>query len=336
MEQISFSDADYAAKKKVTRREKLLLEMEQIVPWQALLRLIEPLYPVAGRGRRPYACQSMLRIHLMQHWFTLSDPGMEDTLYEIESMRRFAGIELHAIPDETTILNFRRFIEDNDLSVLILDKVNQHLSRQGLLLKTGTIVDATIIAAPCSTKNESGERDPEMHQTKKGNQWYFGMKAHIGVDASSGLVHTVVTSAANEADVNIADELLHGKEQTVHADAGYTGADKLYPKKGRTWHIAIKRGKIKKMAEGEQKDKLKEAETAKASIRARVEHPFHTLKCVFGYTKARFKGLVKNTSQIVMLFALGNLHRARKKLLEIKEQQQQKKQPKAVVRLKAA
>jgi IS5 family transposase len=335
MEQISFSDADYAAKKKVTRREKLLLEMEQIVPWQVLLRVVEPLYPVAGRGRRPYACTSMLRIHLMQHWFTLSDPGMEDALYEIESMRRFCGIELHSVPDETTILNFRRFIEDNDLSMLILDKVNQHLARKGLLLKTGTIVDATIINAPCSTKNEAGERDPEMHQTKKGNQWYFGMKAHIGVDASSGLVHTVVTTAANEADVNIADELLHGKEQTVHADAGYTGADKLYEKKGRSWHIAMKRGKIKKMTEGEQKDKLEKAEHDKASIRARVEHAFHTLKCVFGYTKARFKGLVKNTSQIVMLFALGNLHRARKKLLEIKEQQEAQK-PKAVVRLKTA
>jgi transposase, IS5 family len=278
----------------------------------------------------------MLRIHLMQHWRALSDPGMEDTLYEIESMRRFADIELQAIPDESTILNFRRFIEDNDLSVLILDKVKQHLSRKGLLLKTGTIVDATIvIAAPCSTKNEAGERDPEMHQTKKGNQWYFGMKAHIGVYVCSGLVHTVVTSAANEADVNIADELLHGKEQTVHADAGYTGADKLYPKKGRSWHIAIKRGRIKKTAEGKQEDKLKKSETAKASIRARVEHPFRTLKCVFGYTKARFKGWVKNTSQIVMLFALGNLHRARKNLLDIKEQQQQKNQPKAVVRLKA-
>jgi transposase, IS5 family len=189
--------------------------------------------------------------------------------------------------------------------------------------------------ADYTAKNEAGERDPEMHQTKKGNQWYFGMKAHIGVDASSGLVHTVVTKAANEADVNIADELLHGKEQTVHADAGYTGADKLYPKKGRSWHIAIKRGKLKKMAEGEQKDKLKEAETTKASIRARVEHPFHTLKCVFGYTKIRFKGLVKNTSQIVILFALGNLHRARKKLLAIKEQQDKKKS-KAVVHLKAA
>lgn len=335
MEQISFSDADYAGKKKVTRREKLLLEMEQIVPWAVLLRVVQPLYPVAGRGRRPYACESMLRIHLMQHWFTLSDPGMEDALYEIESMRRFAGIDLQSVPDESTILNFRRFIEDNDLSMLILDKVNQHLARKGLLLKTGTIVDATIIAAPCSTKNETGQRDPEMHQTKKGNQWYFGMKAHIGVDASSGLVHTVVTTAANKADVNIADELLHGKEQTVHADAGYTGADKLYPKKGRSWLISMKRGKLKKMAEGAPKEQLKKAETAKASIRARVEHPFHTLKCVFGYTKVRFKGLVKNTSQIVMLFALGNLHRARKKLIEINAQKQKQKS-KAVVRLKIA
>ena len=239
MEQISFSDAEYSAKKKITRREKLLLEMEQIVPWAILLREIEPLYPIAGRGRRPYPCASMLRIHLMQHWFALSDPGMEDALYEIESMRHFAGIKLNAVPDETTILNFRRFIEDNDLSIDILDKINQHLARKGLLLKTGT----------------------------------------------------VVTNAANEADVSIAEELLHGKEQTVHADAGYTGADKLYGKKGRGWHIAIKRGRLKKMAEGEQKDKLRAEEIAKARIRARVAHPFHTLKCVFGYTKARFKGV---------------------------------------------
>ena len=175
MEQISFSDAEYSAKKKITRREKLLLEMEQIVPWAILLREIEPLYPVAGRGRRPYPCASMLRIHLMQHWFALSDPGMENALYEIESMRHFAGIKLNAVPDETTILNFRRFIEDNDLSIDILDKINQHLARKGLLLKTGTVVDATIIKAPCSTKNKTGGRDPEMHQTKKGNQWYFGL-----------------------------------------------------------------------------------------------------------------------------------------------------------------
>lgn len=339
MEQISFSDADFAGKKKVTRREKLLLEMQDIVPWALLLSAVEPLYPAAGRGRRPYPCQSMLRIHLMQHWFNLSDPGMEDALYEIHSMRRFAQLDLSAIPDESTILNFRRFIEANELSAVILDKVNKHLARKGLMLKTGTIVDATIIAAPCSTKNEAGERDPEMHQTKKGNQWYFGMKAHIGVDTDSGLVHTVVTTAANEADVNIADELLHGKESTVHADAGYTGADKLYPKKGRSWHIAIKRGKLKKMADGAQKDQLEKAEHDKASVRARVEHSFHTLKCVFGYTKARFKGLVKNTSQIVMLFALGNLHRARKKLIEINTQSKSKKQSgqtKAVVRLKTA
>ena len=335
MEQISFSDAEYSAKKKITRREKLLLEMEQIVPWAILLREIEPLYPIAGRGRRPYPCASMLRIHLMQHWFALSDPGMEDALYEIESMRHFAGIKLNAVPDETTILNFRRFIEDNDLSIDILDKINQHLARKGLLLKTGTVVDATIIKAPCSTKNKTGGRDPEMHQTKKGNQWYFGMKAHIGVDASSGLVHTVVTTAANEADVSIAEELLHGKEQTVHADAGYTGADKLYRKKGRGWQIAIKRGRLKKMAEGEQKDKLRAEEIAKARIRARVEHPFHTLKCVFGYTKARFKGLAKNTSQVVLLFALVNLHRVRKKLMAIKERQEWG-QFKAEVRLKTA
>ena len=194
MKQMSFGDAEYASKKKQTRREKFLAEMEQVVPWHLFLKQIEPFYPVAGRGRRPYPIQTMLRIHLMQNWFGLSDPAMEEALYEIVSMRRFAGLSLSdAIPDETTILNFRRLIETNELAPRIFDRVNAHLSRKGLLLKRGTIVDATIIAAPSSTKNASHERDPEMHQTKKGNQWYFGMKAHIGVDADSGLVHTVVT-----------------------------------------------------------------------------------------------------------------------------------------------
>jgi transposase, IS5 family len=293
MSQMSFGDAEYAGKKKRTRREQFLSEMDQVVPWKSLIDLIEPVYPVAGRGRRPYPLPVMLRVHLMQNWFGLSDPATEEALYEIVSMRAFAGLSLlDDVPDETTILNFRRLIETHGLAEMMFERVNAHLRRKGLMLRKGTIVDATIIAAPSSTKNQSGERDPEMDQTRKGEQWYFGMKAHIGVDAESGLVHTVVTSKASEADVTKANELLHGKEVQV-------------------------RGGIKAMASGVAKRKAQKLERAKARARARVEHPFQTLKCVFGYRKARFKGLAKNTAQIVTLFALVNLHRARKKLMAL-------------------
>jgi transposase, IS5 family len=229
MSQISFSDAEYAGKRKKTRREVFLEEMEVVVPWKALLALIEPHYPVAGRGRRPYPLESMLRVHLMQNWFALSDPAMEEALYEIASLRSFANLSLaEAIPDETTILNFRHLLEANDLAEDILKAVNAHLARKGLLLKKGSIVDATIIAAPSSTKNAHGERDREMHQTKKGNQWHFGMKAHIAVDADSGLVHTVTTTAANESDVEQIADLLHGKEQDVWADSAIAGRKRAW------------------------------------------------------------------------------------------------------------
>ena len=311
MDQMSFGDAEYAAKKKTTRREVFLAEMDKVVPWDALLKVIAPFYPIAGRGRRPYPVQTMLRVHLMQNWFGLSDPAMEEALYEISSMRKFARLTL-----QTTILNFRRLIETNELAPMIFDRVNALLTRKGLLLKRGSIVDATIIAAPSSTKNAEGERDPEMHQTKKGNQWYFGMKARIGVDTDSGLVHTVVTTPANEADIEVVDELLHGKETTVHADAGYTGADKRVVRKKLTWKIATKQGKLKAMADGKKKDRLQAIETAKASIRARVEHPFRVIKRQFGYAKVRFRGLAKNTVQVLILFALSNLWMARKQLLD--------------------
>lgn len=319
MRQISFGDSEYLAKKKKTRREIFLEEMEQVIPWANLLKIIEPHYPVAGRGRQPYPLPTMLRVHLMQNWFGLSDPGMEEALYEIGSMRVFSGLSLtKPIPDETTILNFRRIIEQNELAPKILEQVNEHLTRQGLMLKRGSIVDATIIAAPSSTKNAQGQRDPEMHQTKKGNQWYFGMKAHIGVDADSGLVHTVVTTAANEADVTVVDELLHGKESQVHADAGYLGADQRVGRKSLRWEIAQRRGKIKAMAEGKQKRLVQAVEKAKASVRARVEHPFRVIKRQFGYVKVRFRGLAKNTVQVVTLFALSNLWMARKQLMGLK------------------
>jgi IS5 family transposase len=315
MDQMSFGDAEHAAKKKRTRREVFLAEMEQVVPWHTLLKVIEPFYPVAGRGRRPYALLAMLRVHLMQNWFGLSDPATEEALYEITSMRKFAGLKLDAIPDETTILNFRRLIEANELAPMIFDRVNAHLTRKGLMLKRGSIVDATIISAPSSTKNADGERDPEMHQTKKGNNWHFGMKAHIGVDTDSGLVHTVVTTPANEADIEVVEELLHGREETVHADAGYTGADKRITRKKLTWSIAAKRGGLKAMPDGEEKSLLQAIEKAKAAVRARVEHPFRVIKRQFGYAKVRFRGLAKNTVQVLMLFALSNLWMVRKQLL---------------------
>jgi transposase, IS5 family len=241
---------------------------------------------------------------------------MEEALYEIASLRTFARLSLsEPIPDETTILNFRHLLEANDLAEDILKLVNTHLARKGLLLKRGSIVDATIIAAPSSTKNSTGERDPEMHQTKKGNQWHFGMKAHIAVDAESGLVHTVTTTAANEADVEQITDLLHGKEEAVWADSGYRGASKRVKNEDLQWHIAGRPSDIAKMPEGRAKTRVRRQEHRKASIRAKVEHPFRVIKRQFGLTKVRFKGLAKNTAHVVTLFALSNLWMARKKLI---------------------
>jgi len=314
MSQLSFSDAEYASKRKKTRREVFLGEMELVVPWKALLKVIEPHYPVAGRGRRPYPLQAMLRVHLMQNWFALSDPAMEEALYEIASLRTFAGLGLEAIPDETTILNFRHLLEANDLAEDIFKQVNAHLTRKGLLLKRGSIVDATIIAAPSSTKNSTGERDPEMHQTKKGNQWHFGMKAHIAVDAESGLVHTVTATSANEADVEQVADLLHGKEDAVWADSGYRGAQARVMRDVR-WHIASRPSDMAKMLEGRAKARARKNEYEKASVRAKVEHPFRVIKRQFGLVKVRFKGLAKNTAHVMTLFALSNLWMVRRKLI---------------------
>lgn len=316
MSQISFAEAEYAAKRKKTRREVFLEEMELVVPWAALVKVISPFYPVAGRGRRPYPLEAMLRVHLMQNWFALSDPSMEEALYEIASLRNFAGLALsEPIPDETTILNFRHLLEEYDLAEDILKQVNAHLSRKGLLLKRGSIVDATIIAAPSSTKNAEGKRDPEMHQTKKGEQWHFGMKAHIGVDADSGLVHTVTTTAANEADVTQVADLLHGKEEDVYADSGYRGAPNRVTREGLNWHIAARPSDIARMPEGRAKASVRREEHRKASIRAKVEHPFRVIKRQFGLVKVRFRGLRKNTAHLLTLFALSNLWMARRPLM---------------------
>src|SRR5678816_901399 len=316
MSQISFSDAEYAGKRKKTRREVFLAEMELVVPWKALLALIEPHYPLAGRGRRPYPLESMLRVHLMQNWFSLSDPAMEEALYEIASLRQFAQLSLgEAIPDETTILNFRHLLEANELAEDILKTVNAHLAKKGLLLKRGSIVDATIIAAPSSTKNAEGERDPEMHQTKKGNQWHFGMKAHIAVDADSGLVHTVVATSANQSDVEQIADLLHGKEERVWADSAYRGAQARVDREDLQWHIAARPSDIAKLPEGRRKAAARNREHRKASVRAKVEHPFRVIKRQFGLVKVRFRGLAKNTAHVITLFALSNLWMARRQLM---------------------
>jgi len=317
MDQLTFGDADFAAKGKQTRKERFLSEMEQVVPWPALLRLIAPVYPEAGNGRRPYPLATMLRIHLMQNWFSLSDPAMEDALYDMPALRQFARLSSQtSIPDESTILNFRRLIEEYELAPEILVCVNRYLQRRGLMVKQGTMVDATIIEAPTSTKNADRERDPEMHQAKKGNQWHFGMKAHIGVDADSRLVHTVVTTAANESDVSQVADLLHGKELRVHGDAGYLGAEKYVDRAARIeWKIARRRSTMQKIRNARERVRAMRAETRKARVRARVEHPFRIVKCIFGFVKVRFKGLAKNTAQVITLFALGNLYLARKHLL---------------------
>ncbi|WP_347505250.1 IS5 family transposase [Pseudomonas anguilliseptica] len=318
MKQMTFADAEYAGKRKQTRKELFLIEMDQVVPWKGLIALIEPHYPKGEGGRPAYPLMAMLRVHLMQNWFGYSDPAMEEALYETTILRPFAGLSLERIPDETTILNFRRLLEKHELAAGILAVINGYLGDRGLSLRQGTIVDATLINAPSSTKNKDGKRDPEMHQTKKGNQYYFGMKAHIGVDDESGLVHSVVGTAANVADVTQVDKLLHGKENMVGADAGYTGVEKRPEHEGREviWQIAARRSTYNTLSKRSALYKAKrKIEKAKAQVRAKVEHPFRVIKRQFGYVKTRFRGLAKNTAQLVTLFALSNLWMARRHLL---------------------
>lgn len=318
MKQMTFADAEYAGKRKQTRKELFLIEMDQVVPWKGLIALIEPHYPKGEGGRPAYPLMAMLRVHLMQNWFGYSDPAMEEALYETTILRQFAGLSLERIPDETTILNFRRLLEKHELAAGILAVINGYLGDRGLSLRQGTIVDATLINAPSSTKNKDGKRDPEMHPTKKGNQYYFGMKAHIGVDDESGLVHSVVGTAANVADVTQVDKLLHGKENMVGADAGYTGVEKRPEHEGREviWQIAARRSTYNTLSKRSALYKAKrKIEKAKAQVRAKVEHPFRVIKRQFGYVKTRFRGLAKNTAQLVTLFALSNLWMARRHLL---------------------
>ncbi len=313
--QRSFSELEYMAKKRLTRREKFLNEMDAIIPWKKLLSAIKPHYPTSGRqGRQPIGLAKMFRIHCMQHWFNYSDRQMEDALYEIESIRRFSGFGsvLDRLPDETTILNFRHLLEEHELTAKVLSTINEHLAEQGLLISQGTMVDATIIEAPTSTKNKDKKRDPDMHSARKGNQWHFGMKIHVGADVDSGAVHTVTTTSANVADIDELPKLLRDDDAVVFADAGYTsdsykrGAKKV----GLRWCVNDKRKPKKNLSASQRKRNRKQS-----SIRARVEHVFRVIKQQFGFQKTRYRGLKKNTSQVHMLVALSNLYMLRGKLM---------------------
>jgi IS5 family transposase len=307
MTQLTFAEAEYATKKHKTRREIFLERMDRLIPWKKLERKLMKQYPKGNNGRPPYPLQTMLRVHCLQLFYNLSDPAMEDSLYEIESMRRFANLRLsERIPDETTILNFRHFLERHNLDKKIFEIMNLHLSDAGLVLKEGTIVDASIIEAPSSTKNNKNVRDPEMHQTRKGNQWYFGMKVHIGTDDTFGLIHSIETTPANTHDINVADKLLHGEEVCVWGDAGYLGIENREEHLNRKvdWNIAMRPGKRAALPKRSLENRI---ERIKASVRAKVEHQFLIIKRIFGYRKVRYRGLAKNTGRLHVLAALSNL-----------------------------
>ena len=319
MKQMSLGESGFERKTKRTRKREFLDEMNLVVPWTELLSLIAPHAPRAKTGRPPFELVTMLRIHFLQQWFGLSDLAMEEALFETALYREFAGLSsVERIPDRVSILRFRHLLEEHQLAPQILAVVNATLADKGLMLKQGTVVDATLIAAPSSTKNQDGERDPEMHQTKKGNQWHFGMKAHIGVDADSGLVHTVVGTAANVNDVTQASALVHGEETDVFADAGYQGVAKREEVQGieANWHVAMRPGKRRMLDKDSPMGAvLDQLEHVKARIRAKVEHPFRVIKRQFGHVKVRYRGLAKNTAQLTTLFALSNLWMVRRQLL---------------------
>jgi len=313
MKQMTFASAAYQSKGKVTRRERFLAEMDAVIPWEPIKALIEPHYPKAGNGTQPMPLERMLRIYFMQQWFNLSDPAMEDALYDSESMRRFAGIELSedAIPDETTILRFRHLLEKHYLTQAIFSQVRELLEQKRLLLKSGTIVDATIIEAPPSTKNAEGARDPEMHQTKKGKDWHFGMKAHVGTDPH-GIVHSLSTTAANVADITELPKLLHGQEREVFGDQAYWNEFHRQCAKASGIRYRINR-------RGSSSRPLTEYQRfinrCRSSSRARGEHAFHVVKRLWGFAKVRYRGLAKNTARLFSAFALANLYLLRRRLL---------------------
>jgi IS5 family transposase len=313
MSQLSFATLDHQNKKKRTKREVFLAEMNAVVPWALLLALIEPVYPKAGNGRRPYPLEVMLRTYFLQQWYQLSDPGAEEALYDIQSMRAFAGLELgrDAIPDETTILNFRHLLERHDLTKAMFEAVGAHLEDKGALLRGGTIMDATLIAASPSTKNKAGKRDPEMSQSKKGNQWYFGMKAHIGVDARSGLVHTAGVTTGKVHDAKVMDNLIREDDRAVFADKGYVNQKKKRAARGAGvyWAVKEQRRPGRQLSSSQKKRNKRHG-----AVRAKVEHVFRVLKCQFGYRKVRYRGIAKNGAQVFALLALANLYLSRRQV----------------------
>jgi transposase, IS5 family len=313
MKQTTFASAAWEKKGKVTRRERFLGEMDAVIPWKHLNRLIEPHYPKAGNGTQPMPQERMLRIYFMQQWFNLSDPAMEDALYDSESMRRFAGIELSddAIPDETTILRFRHLLEKHYLTQAIFAQVRTLLEQKRLLLKSGTIVDATIIEAPPSTKNAQQARDPEMHQTKKGKDWHFGMKAHVGTD-QRGIVHSLSTTAANVSDISQMPQLLHGQEREVFGDQAYWSESHRQGARERGIRYRVNR----RPNHGHRLNALeRRLNRLRSGIRARGEHAFHVVKHLWGFTKVRYRGLAKNTARLFAAFALANLYLLRRRLI---------------------
>jgi IS5 family transposase len=314
MEQLSFASLAYDNKKKKTRREKFLEEMDKVIPWKLLTKPIKKHYPKVGNGRQPYPMETMLRIYFMQQWYQLSDPAMEDSLYDIESVRRFARLDLEqAIPDETTILNFRRLLENHNLTTRLFEEVTGYLENKGMLLNAGTIVDATIINAPSSTKNKVKSRDEDMKQTKKGNQWYFGMKAHVGTD-TQGRAHSVVVTDASVHDSQIMDDLLHGEEQEIYGDKAYADVQKKqdFEGQGKTWRINRKAKRGKKLTIADRSFNKKSNRT-----RAKVEHLFGVIKNLWNYRKVRYKGLSKNAAQVFSLVALANLYLARHDIAQL-------------------
>lgn len=313
MKQLGLTATVFVKKPKLTKRQKFLQEMERVVPWGLWAAKVVPYYPVAGRGRRPFPLETMLRIHLMQQWFGYSDPAMEEALHDVPMLREFARLDAgeDAMPDETTILKFRRLLEKHALSQALFDGTAALLAEKGLLLRQGTVVDATLIAAPSSTKNRGRKRDPEMSSTKKGGNYHFGLKAHIGVDAASGLVHTLEVTTAKVADGVMADALVHGEETVVLGDRAYTRNDRNL-EAGRegpepVWAFPFKRKKGEPGLPAEQAL----LNRMLAPLRAVVEHPFRIVKRQFGHTKVRYRGLSKNAQQLYLLFALGNLYHAR-------------------------
>lgn len=312
MKQTTFASLAWSSKGKVTRRERFLAEMDAVIPWARLLALIEPHYPRAGNGTQPMPLERMLRIYFMQQWFNLSDPAAEDSLYDSESMRRFAGIELadDAVPDESTILRFRHLLEKHRLTEAIFAEVRSLLEERRLLLKSGTIVDATIIAAPSSTKNAEGRRDPEMHQTRKGKDWHFGMKAHVGTDRR-GIVHSLTTTAANVHDSTQIGHLLHGQEREIFGDQAYWNESHRQGATARGIRYRVnRRGSRRPLTEHQRY-----VNRLRSRARARCEHVFHVVKRLWGFTKTRYRGLAKNTARLFTSFALANLYLLRRRLL---------------------